>query len=115
MDVDETGKASFVRLIDGQTFPFWEDQTVYKKVYYVDQNHPQASDANKGTEESPFLTINQAARMAMPGEKVIVKKGIYRENVRPARSGENEKSMICYEAATEAEVVISGSEVVKEK
>ena len=104
-----------VLLPDGTSFPFWDDQTVYKKVYYVDQNNPRASDQNQGSEESPFKTITQAAKVLLPGEKVIVKKGIYRENVRPARGGENEKSMICYEAASGDEVTISGSEVLKEK
>jgi alpha-L-arabinofuranosidase len=104
-----------ILLPDGKYFPFWDDHTVYKKVYYVDQGNKKASDENSGTEDSPFLTINQAARVAMPGEKIAVKRGIYRENVCPARGGENEQSMICYEAAPDAEVIISGSEVLKEK
>jgi hypothetical protein len=103
-----------VLLPDGRPFHFWYDKTVYKKIYYVDQNNPLSSDQNEGTEEHPFKTINQAAQVVMPGEKVIVKKGIYRENIRPARGGENEESMICYEAASGEEVIISGSEVLKE-
>lgn len=31
-----------VMLPDGTLFPFWDDQTLYKKVYYVDQNNPKA-------------------------------------------------------------------------
>ncbi len=104
-----------VLLPDGRSFNFWDDKTVYKKVYYVDQNNPLASDQNQGTEKKPFKTINQAARVVLSGEKVIVKKGIYRENILPLRGGENEESMICYEAATGDEVIISGSEVFEEK
>jgi alpha-L-arabinofuranosidase len=104
-----------VLLPDGQVFPFWEDQTIYTRVYYVDQKHPQASDQNPGTKDSPFLTINHAAKVLKPGEKVIVKKGIYRENVQPARGGDSQKSMICYEASSNAEVIISGSEVLQQK
>jgi hypothetical protein len=103
-----------ILLPDGTSFPFWDDQTVYKKVYYVDQNNPKASDRNQGSEESPFKTINQAAKVLLPGEKVVVKKGIYRENIRPVKGGNDKKSMICYEAASGDEVVISGSEVLKE-
>lgn len=102
-----------VMLPDGTLFPFWDDQTLYKKVYYVDQNNPKASDQNTGTESSPFLTINRAARILAPGEKVIIKKGIYRENVQPARGGDNQSSMICYEASPG--VILSGSEILKER
>ena len=104
-----------VLLPDGRSFHFWDDKTDYNKIYYVDQNNPKASDQNQGTETSPFKTINQAAQVVLPGEKVIVKRGIYRENIRPARGGGNEKSMICYEAAPGDEVIISGSEVLKER
>ena len=86
---------------------------MYAKIYYVDQNHPKASDQNPGTENSPFHTISQAAKVLRPGEKVIIKKGIYRENVKPAVSGENEKAMICYEA--QPGVILTGSDVLKEK
>jgi hypothetical protein len=45
--------------------------------YYVDQDHPQASDDNAGTEESPWKTINHAAKVLRAGDTVVVKKGIY--------------------------------------
>ncbi len=70
-----------VILPDGTFFPFWEDQTVYRKIYHVAGRHPQASDANPGTSEKPFKTINRAAEVLEPGEKVIVHEGIYRECV----------------------------------
>ncbi|WP_423127906.1 right-handed parallel beta-helix repeat-containing protein [Gaoshiqia sp. Z1-71] len=104
-----------VMLLDGTSFPFWNDETVYKKKYYVDQNHPAASDYNAGTEGSPFRTIGRAAREVQPGEKVLVKKGIYRESVRPVRGGDGPAAMIAYEAAPGGDVVISGSEVVRDK
>ena len=106
-------KDETVMLPDGTAFPFWDDQTVYANIYYVDQNHPEASDQNPGTEDNPFLTINQAAKVLKPGEKVIIKKGIYRENVMPARGGNDPKSMICYEAMPGT--ILSGSDVLKEK
>ena len=46
--------------------------------YSVDKNHPQASDANLGTNESaPWATIGQAAQTMVAGDTVYVKSGIY--------------------------------------
>ena len=95
-NISEIAANQEVLFPNGNPFHFLEDHTNYKKIYYVDQNNQKASDQNQGTEASPFKTINQAAQVIMPGEKVIVKKGIYRENIRPPRGGENEKAMICY-------------------
>jgi len=77
-------------------------------IYYVDQTNPAASDSNPGTEAAPWLTIGQAARSLHPGDEVIVKQGVYRETVRPARSGEPERPII-YRVAPEQTVVVKGS------
>ncbi len=45
--------------------------------YYVDQQHPQASDDNPGTLAAPWLTIQHAADVAQPGDTVIVYPGDY--------------------------------------
>lgn len=95
-------------LADGTPFDSWEEKTVYKKVYYVDQANPLASDTNSGSEEKPFKTISAAAKILKAGEKVIIKKGIYREQVIPERGGESPRKMIAYEAADDS-VIICGS------
>ena len=97
-------------LADGTPFPLWEDETDYRKVHYVDQQHPDAADDNPGTEEEPFLTIQAAAEVVEPGEKVLIKSGIYREWIRPRRGGTGADGMISFEAAPGAEAVIRGSD-----
>jgi len=41
--------------------------------YYVDHNHPFANDANPGTAELPFTTIQHGVDMAQPGDTVLIK------------------------------------------
>ncbi len=98
-----------VVLPDGTFFPFWDDQTVYRKTYHVAGRNPQASDANPGTEEKPWKTIGRAAEIVGPGEKVIVHEGVYRECVSPRRGGNGPESMIAYEAAEGQQVIVSGA------
>lgn len=66
----------------------------------------------KGSAEDPFLCIQQAADIAMPGDCVIVHKGVYREWVRPANGGQSEGKRITYMAAPGEHVEITGAEVV---
>jgi hypothetical protein len=49
--------------------------------YYVDQNHPQASDDNPGSENLPWLTIQKAADAVWAGDTVIIKSGTYNERI----------------------------------
>ncbi|MBM3237267.1 hypothetical protein FJZ31_13320 [Candidatus Poribacteria bacterium] len=96
---------------NGKPFEFWDDTTEYIRVYHVAGEHPDASDEGPGTESNPFKTINRAANLLQPGEKVIVHSGVYRECVRPARGGSGPDKMIAYEAAPGEDVTIKGSEI----
>jgi alpha-L-arabinofuranosidase len=101
-----------VFLPDGQEFKSWEAETVFSRTYYVDQQHPLASDDNPGAAERPFRTIGRAARLLQPGERVVIGAGLYRERVTPSRGGTSPDRLISYEAAPGAEVIISGSEIL---
>ena len=54
----------------------------------------------------------QAAQVLEPGEKVVIKEGVYRERIDPARGGTGPEKMIGYEAAPGAKVVVKGSRLV---
>ena len=81
------------------------------RMWYVDNQAPDASDDNDGTEAAPFETINRAAQLALPGDTVLVAKGIYREHVSPAHGGYDVNSMITYRAKQRRKVIIKGSVV----
>jgi len=102
-----------VLLPDGSEFMTWENGTVFTKTYFVDQNHPGASDDNAGTDDKPFLTINRAAQALEPGQRVVIKSGVYREQIIPLRGGAGPEKMIGYEAAPGARVVIKGSRILR--
>lgn len=75
--------------------------------YWVDQGHPEASDANPGTGELPWLTIGQSAGVAVAGDTVHVRQGTYEERVEPANSGE-EGSPITFVAEPRRSVEMAG-------
>ncbi|HUT37170.1 MAG TPA: right-handed parallel beta-helix repeat-containing protein [Planctomycetota bacterium] len=102
-----------VLLPNGGEFKTWQPVLEFAKTYYVDGS--AGSDENPGTKEKPFKTIQRAAEVLQPGERVIVAAGVYREWVRPRRGGSGPDKLISYQAAPGAEVVIRGSRVVTEK
>jgi hypothetical protein len=100
-------------LPDGREFVSWERPLTFARTYYVDNRNPAAADSNPGTKNRPFLTINQAARVLRPGERVVIEAGVYRERVDPVRGGSGPGAIISYEAAPGARVVVKGSRLVK--
>jgi Right handed beta helix region len=109
--VEEGGTG--VLLPDGREFISWERPLQFRRTYFVDNRNPRAADSNPGTREQPFLTVNKAAHMLQPGERVVIMTGVYRERVDPAHGGTGPDKMISYEEAPGADVVIKGSRLVK--
>ena len=83
---------------------------VQARTFHVALN---GNDANVGTEEAPFRTIQHAANLAQPGDVVSVHEGFYRERVSPPRGGTSDAKRIVYEAAPGEKPVITGAEPVK--
>ncbi|MBR6157764.1 MAG: right-handed parallel beta-helix repeat-containing protein, partial [Lachnospiraceae bacterium] len=76
-------------------------------VYYVDCN---AKAGGNGSSEKPFRMINEAAAAAMAGDEVVVRAGIYREDVNPINAG-TEKQRIVYRSEKPLAAVITGADV----
>lgn len=74
-------------------------------VIYVDS---RAGVEGSGTRERPYKTISEAARVAMPGDEVIVAPGIYRENVDPQHAG-TEDARIVYRSKVPLGAEITGA------
>jgi hypothetical protein len=72
------------------------------------------SDSNDGSAARPLRTISAAARVAQPGDVITVHQGTYRERVTPPRGGESDSKRIVYQAAASEQVVIKGSEVIRD-
>jgi hypothetical protein len=71
----------------------------------------KGDDANPGSSEKPFKTIQAAAQVAQPGDTVTVHGGTYRETVIPAKSGEAGKPIV-FHAAQGEQVLVDGSDPI---
>ena len=69
------------------------------------------SNNNPGTEAQPYLTISKAAQVAVAGDIILVKAGVYRETVTPTNHGSAAKPII-FKAFGTDEVTISATEEV---
>lgn len=49
--------------------------------YFVNNRAPLASDNSPGTETQPWRTIGKASRTVKPGDRVVVRPGVYPERV----------------------------------
>ena len=103
------------KLADGSDFIMWEKPLEFSKTYYVDNKAENADDDGPGTYERPFRTIGKAAAVLQPGERVIIREGVYRECVRPRFGGTSPENMISYEAAEGEKVIVKGSVVLDDK
>lgn len=78
-------------------------------IYYVNQAMLHDGDGSLGT---PFRRISEAAKIAKPGDEVLVFPGVYREYVNPERGG-TEDAPILYRSIEPLGAVICGAERIK--
>ena len=77
-------------------------------VFYVDSSVERGGDGSKAR---PFKWINDAAKIAAPGDEIVVAPGIYREYVCPVNAG-TEDARITYRSEQPLGAVITGAEVL---
>ena len=75
--------------------------------YYVSIN---GSDANAGTTNAPFKNINTALSRVVAGDTVLVRGGIYHEQINFLKSGTSEKNIVV-KAYPGEKPVIDGSNI----
>jgi hypothetical protein len=76
-------------------------------VYVVDAAAPGAADANPGSEEKPFRTVQHAADAARPGDTVYVMAGRYNERVR-VKTGGVEGRPVKFQAMPRRAAIVCG-------
>ena len=81
----------------------------FSETFYV--NGTVGSDSNPGTESRPFATIQKAADTMQAGDNCLIRKGTYREVVRPTQSG-TAGAPITFEAYPNESVSITGLDLV---
>ena len=74
--------------------------------YYVSAS---AFRSGNGDKDHPFKTISEAAKLAEPGDEVIVLPGIYHEYVDPANAVTMDKRIV-YRSSEPLGAVITGAE-----
>lgn len=79
-------------------------------IIYVNGAAPKNGN---GSKEMPFRHINDAAKVARPGDDVLVAPGIYREYVDPVNAG-MEGLRIVYRSQEPLGAVITGAEEMKD-
>jgi hypothetical protein len=85
-----------------------ESRQLLSATYFVS---PSGSDGNAGNISAPFKTIQHAASIAEPGDKVEIRAGTYHETVTPAHSG-TASAPIIFEAYNGENVTVSGADPI---
>ena len=78
-------------------------------VYEVAQQSPQASDDGPGSPDQPWRTIQKAADSVQPGDRVLIRGGVYRERVVVKKSGTAD-GPIRFEAAPGERALLTGAD-----
>ena len=77
-------------------------------IYYVNIRSSRDGD---GSRAMPFKHIDDAARVAVAGDEIVVAPGVYREKVTPRHAG-TEEARIVYRSEQPLGAVITGAEAL---
>jgi hypothetical protein len=83
-------------------------QTSEKTTYYV---APNGDDANAGTISQPWRTIQHAADTMVAGDTVLIRSGVYNEQIRTVSDGNAADGYITFSAYPDETPVIDGTGV----
>jgi len=72
---------------------------------------PSGSDTNSGSKANPFATIKKAESVLNPGDTCFLRKGVYREVLRPMQSGTS-GNVITFSNYRDEQVIISGADLL---
>ena len=78
----------------------------YAGDYYVS---PSGDDSGDGSRNAQFKTLAKASSVAQPGDRCFLASGVYRETLKPARSGEPGKPIV-FAAMTGHTPIITGAD-----
>lgn len=78
-------------------------------IYEVAQQHPQASDEGPGSRQRPWKTVGKAAASVSAGDTVLIRGGVYREQVVIKADGTAD-SPIRFESGPGEYVVLTGAD-----
>jgi parallel beta-helix repeat protein len=81
-------------------------QQVYAATYYVS---PYGNNTYPGTLSAPWQTITKAANTLVAGDTVIIRAGIYNEQVTPKNSGNPFAGYITYKAYPDETVTVNAN------
>ncbi len=73
---------------------------------------PGAPEGGDGSRAAPLASLAEAAPQVGPGDRCILHAGVYRETLKPLRSGTKE-APVTFEAAAGGKAVLSGCDVVE--
>lgn len=71
----------------------------------------KAKPYGNGSKELPYKRINEAAKVAVAGDEILVMPGVYRENVNPINAG-TESKRITYKSVEPRAAIITGAEQI---
>lgn len=71
-----------------------------------------AAPGGDGSHDHPFRHLQDAARIALPGDEVVAAPGIYRESVHPVHAGTPDRRIV-YRSEKPLGAVITGAEPVR--